>query len=219
MIVKRKNKWEVRDSSGKKILGRHSNKSDAIKQLAAIEISKKEEESKETNESLNNFMHLIDNFEKLKCARLQEEKMLLTSYLNNIKSSNLANLIYEGPNGPTPPIASAPTTGMAPMMGTQQVGGKKAKIRKTGEEDEDAKSEDTNDAPHPFDMAQAHHGLALTPQIALAQKNMLTTFYDDPRTANREVAQKPTWQNLQQSVGNYVGAQVNQLLRQQRMLG
>lgn len=219
MIVKRNNKWEVRDSSGKKILGKHSKKSDAVKQLAAIEISKKEEESKETNESLNNFMHLIDNFEKLKCARLQEEKMLLTSYLNNLKSSNLANLIYEGPNGPAPAIASAPTTGMAPMMGTQQTIGRKTKVKRPIEGEEDAKSEDTNDAPHPFDMAQSHHGMALTPQVALAQKTMLTSFYDDPRTANKEVAQAPTWQNLQQSIGNYVGGQVNQLLRQQRMLG
>lgn len=217
MIVKRNNKWEVRDSSGKKILGKHSKKSDAVKQLAAIEISKKEEESKETNESLNNFMHLIDNFEKLKCARLQEEKMLLTSYLNNLKSSNLANLIYEGPNGPAPAIASAPTTGMAPMMRTQQIAAKKAKGRKP--EQEDAKSEDTNDVPHPFDMAQAHHGIALTQPMALAQKTVLTQFYDDPETQEKEVADSPSWQNLQKSIGNYVGGQVNQLLRQQRMLG
>jgi predicted nucleotidyltransferase len=42
MIVKRGDKWEVRDSSGKKILGTHETKQDAVKQLAAVEISKKE---------------------------------------------------------------------------------------------------------------------------------------------------------------------------------
>lgn len=41
MIAKRKNKWVVLDSAGKKVLGEHATKMKAIKQLAAIEISKK----------------------------------------------------------------------------------------------------------------------------------------------------------------------------------
>jgi hypothetical protein len=41
MIVKRGNKWEVRDSSGEKLLGTHSSEEKAKDQLAAIEISKK----------------------------------------------------------------------------------------------------------------------------------------------------------------------------------
>lgn len=41
MIVKHGNKWQVKDSSGKKILGTHETKQEAIDQLAAIEISKK----------------------------------------------------------------------------------------------------------------------------------------------------------------------------------
>lgn len=41
MIVKRGNKWEVRDSSGEKLLGTHPTKKEAVDQLAAIEISKK----------------------------------------------------------------------------------------------------------------------------------------------------------------------------------
>jgi len=42
MIVKHGNKWQVTDSSGKKILGTHTTKQEAIDQLAAVEISKKE---------------------------------------------------------------------------------------------------------------------------------------------------------------------------------
>jgi predicted nucleotidyltransferase len=41
MIVKQGNKWQVKDSSGKKVLGTHTTKQEAIDQLAAIEISKK----------------------------------------------------------------------------------------------------------------------------------------------------------------------------------
>lgn len=41
MIVKKKNKYEVRDSSGSKLLGSHATREAALRQLRAIEISKK----------------------------------------------------------------------------------------------------------------------------------------------------------------------------------
>jgi hypothetical protein len=40
-IRKRKNKWQVTDSSGDNVLGEHSTKEEALSQLRAIEISKK----------------------------------------------------------------------------------------------------------------------------------------------------------------------------------
>lgn len=40
MIRKEKNKFVVRDSSGKKVLGTHKTKEEALAQLRAIEISK-----------------------------------------------------------------------------------------------------------------------------------------------------------------------------------
>ena len=39
-IVHRDGKWIVTNKSGTKVLGSHSNKKDAVKQLQAIEISK-----------------------------------------------------------------------------------------------------------------------------------------------------------------------------------
>lgn len=45
MIIKTENKWQVKDSSGKKTLGTHETKQEAIDQLAAIEISKKKRKS------------------------------------------------------------------------------------------------------------------------------------------------------------------------------
>jgi hypothetical protein len=41
MIRKTKNGYQVLDSEGKKVLGTHESKKKALKQLAAIEISKK----------------------------------------------------------------------------------------------------------------------------------------------------------------------------------
>ena len=40
MIRKKGNKYQVLDSEGKKVLGEHLTREDALKQLAAIEISK-----------------------------------------------------------------------------------------------------------------------------------------------------------------------------------
>lgn len=58
MIVKKGNKWEVRDSSGKQLLGTHSTKNDAIKQLAAVEISKKERKIKKFKQHLDEAANL-----------------------------------------------------------------------------------------------------------------------------------------------------------------
>lgn len=41
MIKKRKNDYVVTDKSGKKVLGKHKTRESAVKQLQAIEISKK----------------------------------------------------------------------------------------------------------------------------------------------------------------------------------
>ena len=41
MIIKKGDKYVVKDSKGKKVLGTHSTRQAALKQLAAIEISKK----------------------------------------------------------------------------------------------------------------------------------------------------------------------------------
>ena len=55
MIVHKDDKWEVRDSSGKRVLGTHETKQEAAKQLAAIEISKKQKKLKSFSE------HVQDN--------------------------------------------------------------------------------------------------------------------------------------------------------------
>jgi len=58
MIVKSGNKWEVRDSSGKKVLGTHSDKKSAVDQLVAIEISMKKRKVKNFKEHLEESVSL-----------------------------------------------------------------------------------------------------------------------------------------------------------------
>lgn len=50
------NEWQVLDSSGKKILGRHSTKEKATRQLVAIEISKKEKMQESSFKSFKSFI-------------------------------------------------------------------------------------------------------------------------------------------------------------------
>ena len=53
MIKKQDDKYIVTDSSGEKILGKHESKEQAIKQLQAIEISKKEREQQDESRILS----------------------------------------------------------------------------------------------------------------------------------------------------------------------
>lgn len=46
MIRKRGEKWVVLDSSGKKVLGTHSSREKAVKQMQAIEASKRRNKGK-----------------------------------------------------------------------------------------------------------------------------------------------------------------------------
>lgn len=170
-------------------------------------------------------MHLRDNFEKLRCSELNRmKKMLAEQYQTNkyllevstvgqgLPGSDSEEETDQGPqfimtpNGPVPATSSA-TYSTA----------KKARTRKIG--DGQPTSEDQTDTEEPFEMAMPHHGIALTPQSAAAQQAVLAQYFDNPQTAQREVPQDATWQNVNQSISNYMGAQVNQLLRQQRMLG
>lgn len=224
MIVKKRNKWEVRDSSGKKVLGTHNKKEDAIKQLAAIEISKKKRAVKEDKETLNNFMNSYRDYEKLRCARLSEiKKALLEQYAVNkalIEAYGMAQSTIDGEEETPdqPQFIMAPNAaGQQQQQGQEQYATKTARRRR--KEEEQANSEDNTDTPDPFQKAQAHHGIALTPQMASAQQNILQTHYDNPSTEEEEIADEPTWQNVNQSVSNYMGAQVNKLLKQQGMIG
>lgn len=93
MIIKKNNKWVVTDSSGKKVLGTHSSKEKATKQLAAIEISKKERE-KEVNENLEKINNTMSDLNKELIESLIARIELLEKKLK--KSDKKANKDYDG---------------------------------------------------------------------------------------------------------------------------
>lgn len=80
MIKKQGKKWVVTDSSGKKILGTHETKEKAIKQLAAVEISKKERKKETTMEN-------SEHYYKIRCATLNTIKQQLISELKNLSEA------------------------------------------------------------------------------------------------------------------------------------
>ena len=73
----------------------------------------------------------------------------------------------------------------------------------------------TNEYP----LSMPIQGFALTPEWAQTQQHYLQNWYDVKEIPGRQVADKPTWQNLQIALSNYFGSQVNELMRKQRMLG
>ena len=170
-------------------------------------------------------MHLRDNFEKLRCSELNRIKKLLSEQYQSNKfllEVSSVGQITPGPDaeedgGEEPQFIMTPNGPVpAPSASTYSTA-KRSRSRKIG--DGQPQSEDQTDTEEPFEMAMPHHGIALTPQSASAQQTILKQYFDNPQTAQREIPQDATWQNVNQSVSNYVGGQVNQLLRQQRMLG
>jgi len=220
MIVKKGTKWLVKDSSGKKVLGTHSTKKLAIQQLAAIESSKARKE-KQLKEYLYSQQNLINEFYMLKLSELKEKKEFLENELKEIKMKNLITLLseqpYHGGGGPPGQFGQGQQGQVQPQQQTQQ---RNLRARRKQVLDGQPNAEDnTSEDGDPFPMAQGHMGIALTPQVAGAQTELLTKYFDDPKTARREVAYEPTWQNVQTSIANSVGQEVNQKLRQFGLLG
>jgi hypothetical protein len=76
MIKKQGKNWVVTDSSGKKILGTHLSKDRALKQLAAVEISKKKKREK--------VMQNEDHYYIMRCAELNEIKKQLIAKIKSL---------------------------------------------------------------------------------------------------------------------------------------
>jgi len=94
-----------------------------------------------------------------------------------------------------------------------------AMIKKDGVQALKKAEQGQNPLNQQYNLAMAQQGFALTPDWAQAQQYYMDQYYDDPNVPGRQAADKPSWQNLQTALSNYVGSQVNQLIRKQRMLG
>jgi hypothetical protein len=94
-----------------------------------------------------------------------------------------------------------------------------AMIKKDGVQALKKAEQGQNPLNQQYNLAMPQQGFALTPKWAEAQQYYMDQFYDDPNIPGRQAADKPSWQNLQTALSNYVGSEVNQLIRKQRMLG
>lgn len=197
MIVKKGNKWQVRDSSGKKVLGTHPSKEKALKQLAAVEISKKKKKEKvqENSELINNFMNPIENYYMLKCAQLEEERRLLTKKLN---------ALIEDMGG----VAHTPQQ-QPIVMPTPQTKVKGKKVAQEEEEEEDTSLEQKALSPQ--------YGLAPTPDKSAAITDLLRKYSDNPETPQVEQPVDASWQRVNTSIGRAMQEKLRQLKAQQYM--
>lgn len=89
MIKKQGKNWVVTDSSGKKILGTHPSKEKALKQLAAVEISKKKKKEEKTQ------MQTEEHFYKMRCAALSEIRKQLIAEIAALNEELVSNAIAQ----------------------------------------------------------------------------------------------------------------------------
>lgn len=197
MIIKSGKHWLVKDSSGKKILGRHPSKEKAVKQLAAIEISKKKRGVKEQAESINNFMNPTDNYFKLKCADLYEQKKILLNYLRKL-DEDIASVAQQPPQQQNQQQTQQSVKGM----------GKRGK-KMMGQQGE----EQPQDPRIPVQM----QGFAGTPQLQAARLDVIQRYSDNPMTQQIEEPGEVSWQNVNASIGNERQEALRKLMIQQRM--
>lgn len=121
---------------------------------------------------------------------------------------------------PPPPPGQDPNTGFSiqaqfgipdPQLAISKKEGGVAALKKA--------QQPTSGLQQEYPMSLPIQGFALTPEWANTQQYYLQNWFDVKEIPGLQQADKPTWQNLQISLANYFGSQVNDLMRKQRMLG
>jgi hypothetical protein len=147
-------------------------------------------------------MNSVENYYKLQCARLDEQRKVLLKQLRHLEE--------EITNIPLTPQAQQQS---AQTMRSSAVSGKrKTKSKIIGDQGQDDQESEQPQQLTPY------HGLAATPQQDIARKGLLANYFDNPKTSNFETADQDSWQNVNQSVGNYMTNQVQQMMRKQGMV-
>ena len=146
-------------------------------------------------------MNSVENYYKLQCARLDEQRKVLLKQLRQLEEE-ITNI----------PIAPNAPQDQQTMKSSVVNGKRKTKSKMIGNQDQDDQESQQPQQPTPF------HGLAATPQQEIVRKGLLANYFDNPRTSNIETADQESWQNVNQSVGNYMTNQVQQMMRKQGMV-
>lgn len=146
-------------------------------------------------------MNSVENYYKLQCARLDEQRKVLLKQLRQLEEE-ITNI----PAAPTAP------QNQQTMKSSVVNGKRKTKSKMIGNQDQDDQAPQQPQQPTPF------HGMAATPQQEIARKGLLANYFDNPKTSNIETADQESWQNVNQSVGNYMTNQVQQMMRKQGMV-
>jgi hypothetical protein len=146
-------------------------------------------------------MNSVENYYKLQCARLDEQRKVLLKQLRQLEEE-ITNI----------PLTPSAIQAQQQTMKSSDVNGKrKTKSKIIGDQGQDDQEQQPQQ-PTPF------HGLAATPQQEFVRKGLLANYYDNPKTSNIETADQDSWQNVNQSVGNYMTNQVQQMMRKQGMV-
>jgi hypothetical protein len=148
-------------------------------------------------------MNSVENYYKLQCARLDEQRKVLLKQLRQLEEE-ITNI----------PVAPNAPQDQQTMKSSVVNGKRKTKSKMMGDQGQD----DQEQQPQQPQQPTPFHGLAATPQQEFVRKGLLANYYDNPKTSNIETADQDSWQNVNQSVGNYMTNQVQQMMRKQGMV-
>lgn len=147
----------------------------------------------------NKIMNSIDNFYKLKCAKLEEERKQLLQQLAYLEE--IAMTASAGVAGQAQPSFSPSTE--SPTSGSRRKGRKPAEKPEMQEDPLDPK---------------AQHGLEPYGVGEYALRDVLQKYSDNPTTPEFEMPQQATWQATNTAIGNYMQGEVERLKRMHGMI-
>jgi hypothetical protein len=154
-------------------------------------------------------MHPLDNFYKLRCATLEEQRLKL---IQQLKLLDEQISISPGMSAQDP----AYQVGEEPVVRTK----KKLPRRRKSETEVTAEEEQGMRPPmeqDPLDP-RAQHGLEPYGLGEYGLRDILQRYSDNPETAEVEVPQQATWQATNTAIGNYMRGEVDRLKRMHGMV-
>lgn len=158
-------------------------------------------------------MHSIDNFYKLRCAALQEQKEKLLKKIKLLDEEIAGSAGMAASDG-NYDIGQEPVIGMGRFSKSQKPRrGKKGSVKQEIPQEEQGMQPQQD----PYEVT-GQHGFVTYGIGREGLRDVLQRYYDEPQTPEVEVPEKPDWQSSNAAISNYMDVKLQQLKRQQGMI-
>jgi uncharacterized cupredoxin-like copper-binding protein len=158
-------------------------------------------------------MTSLENFYKLRCAALQDQKQKLLEQLKLLDESITAAQASGSADSGSPQGQYGQQMQSAPSQMAKKTGRKSRRKQEEGQE-ETAEMQPEQD---PFDP-KSQHGFEPYGVGEYGLRDVLQRFSDNPQTQEIEMPEKATWQATNTAIGNYMTGEVERLKRMHGMI-